>query len=109
MAFAEQGSVLSIGSFMALIGGRSQFLGDGLVGDIYRLSGLEDPYSFLFSTGVGVLVALSIATFVFMFTTWRLAMHAQKSRSRVQSLPEQPLHAPTLAVPCQWLRQSAYQ
>lgn len=85
MALAELGSVLSIGPFMALVGDMSQLQGDGVVGDIYRMSGLEDSRTFLFLTGIGVLVALTIAAIISMFTIWRLSMYATRVGAELSS------------------------
>ncbi len=97
MAFAELGSVLSIGPFMALVGDMSQLQGDGIVGDIYRMSGLEDPQSFLFWVGIGVLLALTIAALISMFTTWRLSMYATRVGAELSSrLYSHYMHQPWL-------------
>ena len=97
MAFAELGSVLSIGPFMALVGDMSQLHGDGIVGDIYRMSGLEDPRTFLFWTGISVLVALTIAAFISMFTIWRLSMYGARVGAELSSrLYSHYMHQPWL-------------
>tara|TARA_R110000851_G_scaffold135045_1_gene270438 strand:- start:27179 stop:28981 length:1803 start_codon:yes stop_codon:yes gene_type:complete len=97
MAFAELGSVLSIGPFMALVGDMSQLQGDGIVGDLYRLSGLEDPRTFLFWTGISVLVALAIAALISMFTIWRLSMYATRVGAELSSrLYSHFMHQPWL-------------
>jgi HlyD family secretion protein len=97
MAFAELGSVLSIGPFMALVGDMSQLQSDGMVGDIYRMSGLEDPQSFLFWVGIGVLLALTIAALISMFTTWRLSMYATRVGAELSSrLYSHYMHQPWL-------------
>ena len=97
MAFAELGSVLSIGPFMALVGDMSQLQGDGIVGDIYRMSGLEDPRTFLFWTGIGVLVALTIAALISMFTIWRLSMYGARVGAELSSrLYSHYMHQPWL-------------
>ncbi|MFB2762847.1 ABC transporter ATP-binding protein [Marinobacter shengliensis] len=97
MAFAELGSVLSIGPFMALVGDMSQLQGDGIVGDIYRMSGLEDPRTFLFWTGIGVLVALTIAALISMFTIWRLSMYGARVGAELSSrLYRHYMHQPWL-------------
>lgn len=97
MAFAELGSVLSIGPFMAMVGDMSQLQGDGVVGDIYRMSGLEDPRAFLFWTGIGVLVALTIAAIISMFTIWRLSMYATRVGAELSSrLYSHYMHQPWL-------------
>jgi len=97
MAFAELGSVLSIGPFMALVGDMSQLQSDGIVGDIYRMSGLEDPRTFLFWTGIGVLVALTIAALISMFTIWRLSMYGARVGAELSSrLYSHYMHQPWL-------------
>ncbi|MGP9833532.1 ABC transporter ATP-binding protein [Marinobacter sp. NSM] len=97
MAFAELGSVLSIGPFMALVGDMSQLQSDGIVGDLYRLSGLEDPRIFLFWTGIGVLVALTIAALISMFTIWRLSMYGARVGAELSSrLYKHYMHQPWL-------------
>lgn len=97
MAFAELGSVLSIGPFMALVGDMSQLRGDGMVGDLYRLSGLEDPRAFLFWTGIGVLIALTLAAMISMFTIWRLSMYGARVGAELSSrLYKHYMHQPWL-------------
>nr|WP_133004962.1 ABC transporter ATP-binding protein [Marinobacter sp. JH2] len=97
MAFAELGSVLSIGPFMALVGDMSQLQDDGIVSDIYRLSGLEDPRTFLFWTGIAVLVALTIAALISMFTIWRLSMYGARVGAELSSrLYKHYMHQPWL-------------
>lgn len=97
MAFAELGSVLSIGPFMALVGDMSQLQGDGIVGDIYRMSGLEDPRTFLFWTGIAVLVALTVAALISMFTIWRLSMYGARVGAELSSrLYSHYMHQPWL-------------
>jgi HlyD family secretion protein len=75
MAFAEIAGVVSIGPFMALVGDISQLQGEGHFADIYRATGLEDPRDFLFWVGIGVLVMLTLAACISMFTIWRLSMY----------------------------------
>jgi HlyD family secretion protein len=75
MAFAEIAGVVSIGPFMALVGDISQLQGEGTLADLYRATGLEDPREFLFWVGIGVLVMLTIAACISMFTIWRLSMY----------------------------------
>jgi ATP-binding cassette, subfamily B, bacterial PglK len=97
MAFAELGSVLSIGPFMALMGDMSQLQGDGIVAEAYRLSGLEDPRTFLFWTGVGVLAALTLAAIISMFTIWRLSMYGARVGAELSSrLYTHYMHQPWL-------------
>lgn len=97
MAFAELGSVLSIGPFMALVGDMSQLQGDGVVAEVYRLSGLQDPRTFLFWIGVGVLVALALAATISMFTIWRLSMYGARVGAELSSrLYKHYMHQPWL-------------
>lgn len=78
MAFAELGSVLAIGPFMALVGDMRQLQGEGIFGDIFRLSGLESPRAFLLWAGIGVLTALGTAALISIFTIWRLSMYGAR-------------------------------
>jgi len=75
MAFAEIAGVVSIGPFMALVGDISQLQGEGILADLYRATGLEDPRDFLFWVGIGVLVVLAVAACISTFTVWRLSMY----------------------------------
>ena len=96
-AFAELGSVLSIGPFMALVGDMGQLEGIGIAGDLYRLSGLEDPRAFLFWSGIGVLIALTIAACISMFTIWRLSIYGARVGAELSSrLYKHYMHQPWL-------------
>lgn len=75
MAFAEIAGVVSIGPFMALVGDISQLEQQGMLSELYIASGLKDPYEFLFFLGIGVLVFLTVAACISMFTIWRLSMY----------------------------------
>ncbi|QWN35860.1 ABC transporter ATP-binding protein [Cobetia sp. 4B] len=77
MAFAEIAGVASIGPFMALVGDISRLQGDGIVAQIYRASGIAEPRDFLFWLGAGVLVVLTVAACISMFTVWKLSMYGQ--------------------------------
>ncbi|WP_284891989.1 ABC transporter ATP-binding protein [Cobetia amphilecti] len=77
MAFAEIAGVASIGPFMALVGDINQLKSDGVIGEIYRASGISEPRDFLFSMGVMVLVVLAVASCISMFTIWRISMYGQ--------------------------------
>jgi len=78
MSFAEIAGVASIGPFMALVGDISQLEGEGFLADVYRASGLESPRDFLFWMGIGVLLVLTLAAAVSMFTIWRLSMYGAR-------------------------------
>lgn len=75
MAFTELLGIASIAPFMALIGDMSLLEKDGIYSKLYNLSGVSNPVDFLFFTGVGVLIALTMSTVVSMFTTWRLSSY----------------------------------
>lgn len=75
MSFAEIVGVVSIGPFMALVGDMRQLQGDGIMAELYRASGVDEPRTFLFWLGVGVLVALTGAAMISMVTIWRLSLY----------------------------------
>lgn len=75
MAFTELLGIASIAPFMALVGDMSLLEKDGIYSKLYQLSGINDPLNFLFITGIGVLIALTVSTVVSMFTTWRLSLY----------------------------------
>lgn len=85
MAFTEIAGVASIGPFMALVGDIGQLQGNGIIGDIYRASGIKEPRDFLFWVGAGVLVVLTVASAISMFTTWQLSMYGQKVGAELSS------------------------
>ncbi|OOE89090.1 multidrug ABC transporter ATP-binding protein [Salinivibrio sp. AR647] len=78
MAFAELTGVVAIGPFMALVGDISQLQGDGRFAQLYQYSGLANPSDFIFWVGVSVLLALTVAAMISMYTTWRLSLYAQQ-------------------------------
>ena len=97
MAFAEIAGVVSIGPFMALVGDISQFQGEGILADLYRATGLEDPRDFLFWVGIGVLVVLAVAACISTFTVWRLSMYgAQVGAELGNRLFRHYMHQPWL-------------
>ncbi|SFU33747.1 ABC transporter ATP-binding protein [Halomonas korlensis] len=78
MAFAELASIAAIGPFMAVVGDMSRLEGDGLLGDFYRWYGADDPTTFLFWIGLGVLGVLALAAMISIFITWRLSLYSQQ-------------------------------
>lgn len=76
MGFAEVAGVLSISPFMALVGDADQIHGDSLVAKIYQLSGINDTTTFLVLAGAAVLLILTFAALVNIFTVWRFSMYA---------------------------------
>lgn len=75
MAFTELLGIASIAPFMALVGDMSLLEKDGIYSKLYKLSSINDPLNFLFITGIGVLIALTVSTAISMFTTWRLSLY----------------------------------
>ena len=78
MAFAEVAGVAAIGPFMAVVGDISRLEGEGVIAQLYQASGLETPRQFLFWLGISVLGVLTVAAFISMYVTWRLALYAQQ-------------------------------
>ena len=76
MAFTELLGIASIAPFMALVGDISLVEGEGILANIYKLTGMNNPLDFLFYTGIFVLITLSFSTVVSMFTIWRLSLYA---------------------------------
>jgi len=97
MSFGEIAGVVSIGPFMALVGDMGQLQGDGLIADLYRVSGMSEPRTFLFWLGVGVLMILTLAALTSMFTVWRLSMYGARVGAELSSrLFEHYMHQPWL-------------
>ena len=78
MAFTELLGIASIAPFMALVGDISLLQGEGVLADIYKLTGMNNPLDFLFYTGIFVLITLSISTIISMFTIWQLSLYASR-------------------------------
>ena len=85
MAFAEVAGVAAIGPFMALVGDISLLQGEGKLAQLYTVSGFENPEDFLFWLGIAVLIALSGAAAVSMFTTWRLSLYAAQVGAEIST------------------------
>lgn len=78
MAFLELVGIASIGPFMALVADINLLESNVIYNKLYVFSGLSSPTDFLFATGVGVLAMLGIASFVSVFTTWRLSLFSMQ-------------------------------
>ena len=78
MAFAEVVGITSIGPFMALVGDISLLDKGNMLARVYQLSGLSNPYDFLFATGITVLSLLAAASLISMVASWRLSLFAFK-------------------------------
>jgi len=85
MSFAEIASVVSIGPFMALVGDMGQLQGEGWIAEMYRASGLEEPRVFMFWIGISVLVVLTLAALISMYTVWRLSMYGTRVGAELAS------------------------
>ncbi|MBB3188786.1 ABC transporter ATP-binding protein [Halomonas cerina] len=97
MSIAEIAGVVSIGPFMALVGDMSQLQGEGMIAGLYHASGVETPRAFLFWLGIGVLVVLTGAALVSMFTIWRLSMYGARVGAELSSrLYRHYMHQPWL-------------
>jgi HlyD family secretion protein len=78
MAIGEIIGIASIAPFMALVGDVTILDRDNILAQLYKQSGLDNPYDFIFWVGAAVLTALTTAAFVSMFTIWKLSMFAAK-------------------------------
>lgn len=78
MAFMELVGIASIGPFMALVADINLLESNVIYNKLYVVSGLSSPTDFLFATGIGVLAMLGIASFVSVFTTWRLSLFSMQ-------------------------------
>ncbi|MGR4067810.1 ABC transporter ATP-binding protein [Billgrantia sp. C5P2] len=79
MSFAEIAGVMSIGPFMALVGDMTILEeSQGIASMLYRMSGIETPSDFLFWLGIMVLMVLAAASFISMYTVWRLSLYGAK-------------------------------
>ncbi|MBB3229556.1 ABC transporter ATP-binding protein [Halomonas stenophila] len=97
MSLAEIAGVVSIGPFMALVGDMSQLQGEGMLAELYRGSGAATPRAFLFWLGIGVLVVLTGAALVSMYTIWRLSMYGARVGGELSSrLYRHYMHQPWL-------------
>ena len=97
MSFAEIAGVAAIGPFMALVGDMNQLQGDGVIAQLYQVSGLNEPRAFLFWLGVGVLIVLTTSAAISMFTIWRLSTYGARVGAELSSrLFRHYMHQPWL-------------
>lgn len=83
MSFVEIMGVASIIPFMVLVGDMSQLQEDTIIAQVFEVSGITSESQFVFLLGVGVLVMLFFSAIVSMFTTWRLAIFANKAGTEI--------------------------
>lgn len=79
MAVMELIGIASIGPFMALVADPQLIETNATLATLYEYSGLKSANQFLFATGVGVLLALGIASVISIITTWRLSLFAMQT------------------------------
>ena len=79
MAVMELIGIASIGPFMALVADPQLIETNATLATLYEYSGLKSANQFLFATGVGVLLALGIASVISIVTTWRLSLFAMQT------------------------------
>lgn len=78
MAIMELLGIASIGPFMALVADPQLIETNATLAKLYELSGLKSTNQFLFATGLGVLIALGVASVFSIITTWRLSLFAMQ-------------------------------
>lgn len=76
MSLAEVAGILSIGPFMGLIGDLDQIYEDNILADLFAFSGLESPTRFLVLVAISVMLVLTIAALVNIYTIWKISMYA---------------------------------
>jgi HlyD family secretion protein len=74
MSLAEVLSVMSIGPFMALVGNLNQLVGEGVLAQVYRWTGVASATQFVVLAGAASLAALTTSALVSMYTLWKLSM-----------------------------------
>lgn len=83
MAVMELFGIASIGPFMALVAEPKLIETNHTIATIYQFSGLQSTNQFLFATGLGVLVALGMASAISIITTWRLSLFAMQTGTEI--------------------------
>ena len=83
MAILELVAISSIAPFMALVGDISIIENEGALSQLYAMSSVESPISFVFILGVLLLVILGISTFFSVITVWRLSTFAYDTGTEI--------------------------
>ena len=78
MSLTQIVGVASIIPFMALIGDLGQLQQDTFIAEVYKSSGLKSESQFVFWLGLTVLMMLSFASIISMYTTYRISLFANK-------------------------------
>lgn len=76
MAFANMVGVASIIPFLTVLGDPEGLRDEGLLGDLYRRSGLDSEDAFLFALGILVAIMFQMTVLVRIVTTYLLARFA---------------------------------
>jgi len=76
MSFTEVIGVLSIGPFMSLVSDLDQINGDNFISKIYAFTGILDQKIFIIYSAFAVIILLSFAAIVNIFTIWKISMYA---------------------------------
>lgn len=88
---------MAIGPFMSLVGDMSRLEGDGILAQLYGVTGFTEAADFLFWLGIAVLVALAVGAIISMVTTWRLAVYATQVGAELSTrLYKHYMHQPWL-------------
>lgn len=85
MTFAEILGISSMVPFMALVGDVGMLQENNILATIYNYTGIEDPYDFVFLSGVSVLVFLAFSSLLSMYTTWRLLMYSSNVGTEIST------------------------
>lgn len=83
MAIMELFGIASIGPFMALVADPQLIETNATLAKLYEFSGLTSANQFLFAAGVGVLIALGLASIISIITTWRLSLFAMQTGTEI--------------------------
>ena len=83
MSIVEVAGVASIGPFMALVANIDILIENKILAELYQSSGLTNPYDFIFWSGLGVLLLLTLGALISMYTVWRFSIFAQKTGTEI--------------------------
>lgn len=78
MSFLEIIAIGCIIPFMAIVGDKTIIERETLLSTVYKISGITSDFGFIFFLGIITLSILIISTLTSTFTTWKLAMFANR-------------------------------
>jgi len=97
MVFAEISGIVAFVPFMALIGDVNILQGSGKLAELYELSGIKDPYEFVFWVGVVVIGVLAVGALISAMTVWNMSLYSAKVGMEIgEQLYEYYMHQPWL-------------